>query len=80
MPMMMKDMELDSALGLDEAKKTPENLMGGKDNEGGGYDVDTRRLQKAIAAGDGTTAHSIFKEWVIECMKEQREGNYDDTD
>ncbi len=66
-----------AVLGLDAPKGGPAEMMGGKDNEGGGYDSDARRLQKALASGDGDTMYSIIKGIVMDCM--ENKGHHQDT-
>lgn len=62
---------LDVMLGLDSPKKGGPEMMGGQDNEGGGYDADARRLQKALASGDGDTMYSIIKGIVMDCLEQK---------
>lgn len=59
-------------LGLEPAAAGDEaQLLGGKDNEGGGYDADARRLKTALEGGDGNTVYSIMRS-IIEDVLERR--------
>lgn len=74
MPKPVRSVE--AMLGLEPSEPSEVNMLGGADNEGGGYDVDARRFRKAIEAGDGQTFHSILKGIVLDCLEEERAGGY----